>query len=210
VVNKVLTIVFVFLLTCSCRDTKHLTWSEFNLWLADHQEIFVKEQVIDGVKIGVQYLPPQLSAYRELTQMDENRNQQLFDSLKQLYSCGIHLQLIIEADPAKKNLLYYKTSDQVDYKLRIETLSFRADEFVSLEFNGKEEFPVLFQYEGYNELANRITIHLVFSPQDYGCDFKNLASEKITVLFHDPYWETGSNRFAFYPKQFEKIPALIL
>lgn len=194
----------------SCNEKKQYTWVGYNKWISKHQNLITKDRVISDVTITVKYLPPELSAYRDLKYMNDLGNQSLFDSLKYLYGCGLQFQLILEADPAKNNLLFYKTMDQTDFKIRIETLSFKADEFISMEHGGEEVYPVLFQYEGYNELANRITIHCAFAPTWYKCSFSELSNQKITIVFKDPYWDTGTNRFSFDSDQLKKIPSLIL
>jgi len=194
----------------SCEEPKQLTWKKYIAWLQDHPEIVSKTKEVNDIKISLDYIPADVSAYREFAVLEGVPGERQFDSLRQFYKCGFHFQLRLEADPVKKNLLFYNTHDETDYKQRIETLSFFSQEFVSLESNGKEDFPVLSQYEGYNELSNKIVIHLVFNPSWFTCDAPIAGDQKMAIVFKDPYWETGINRFAFDTQQLKSIPTLKL
>lgn len=194
----------------SCGEPRSLGWKKYTAWLQEHPDACLREKEINEIRIQLRYIPADFSAYKELTSLDDDYTQHTFDSLRNLYACGLHFQLSLEADPARHKLLYENLEDQNDYRQRIETLSFYPQDFVSLETEGEEIFPVLSQYEGYNELSNKILVHVVFSPAWYACEKYGEANHKMAVVFKDPYWETGVNRFAFETSQLKSIPTLTL
>lgn len=192
----------------ACGEPKELSWEPYNKWLLDHQDRILKEREINDIKMTLRYVPADVSAYKDLVSLGDDLTPERFDSLREFYRCGLHFQLSLEADVKKKNLLYYNTTDMTDYRLRIEALSFNTQEFISLEGDGKVDYPVLSQYEGYNELSNTIRVHLVFSPEWFQCEKYAEGIDKVAVVFKDPYWDTGVNRFAFETQQLKNLPNL--
>lgn len=192
----------------ACEEPKELSWSRYTRWLSDNQDVVVKAKEINDIRISLQFLPTDFVAYKDLMSTNEPETMSNLDSVRELYKCGLRFQLSVESMKPSSKLLFENTTDEVAYKQRIENLSFYAHEFISIEQNGKAEVPVLSQFEGYHELNNKLTIQLVFSPSWYSCEQYAEGIGKIAVVFDDPYWNTGINRFIFDTTSLREIPKL--
>lgn len=199
----------LFLVSMSaCEQPKSLSWTKYNLWLANNSAVYHKTKETNEINLSAQHIPSGWLAYKELENSQLPYKQYLLDSIREFYKCGLHFRISLESDPAKTKLLYYNIKDDVDYKERIEMLSFHADEFIFIESDGKHEPPMLTQYEGFNELRNRITLHCVFSPKWFVCEKFEDNLKDFTLVFEDPYWDMGINKFTFSVDELKEIPDL--
>lgn len=203
-------IYFLFPILVSCHNPKQLSWSQYSAWLNDHGEFIIRESRYEDIKFTVRYIPADVSAYRDFQSLNQYAGTLEFDSLVNLYECGLRFQLSIESDIETKNLLYFNSKDDGDYKLRVETLSFYPEEFISIVANENIQYPVLSQFEGYSELTNKIVVHLVFDPSWYQCKSFAPMAHSFSLVFNDPFWDTGISRFEFDAEQLEAIPNLTI
>jgi hypothetical protein len=208
--NKLIITACLLAFLCNCSEPKQLSWEAYQKWLTKHSDQLIKKKEINAIEVTVRYLPSDLLAYRDIDGGNTALNQNKFDSVRAFYNCGLHFQLVIEADPKSKNLMYFKIQDQDGYTSRVEELSFHAENFVSLDNKGLRSPIVLSHYEGYNELQNKITLHLVFSPEWFTCGKFSTDVRDFTINFDDPYWEMGLIKFKFTPEFIRQIPTLKL
>jgi hypothetical protein len=114
-----------------------------------------------------------------------------------------------KADPTYGNLMYYNVPSQEELSARIRYLSFSIHEFISLKLGEKTFEPVLSNFEGFDQLGNKVSFQIAFIVPTYNCGNVNQDFNDITITLDDPFWDLGTNNFQFEKETFTEIPKLI-
>lgn len=198
-----------FIISCTSRPSE-LPWRDYQEWLQNNDQEITKEKDINGLKMKAEFLPSDFLAYSEYEQLGSNATPGIFDSLLKEYKCGLSFKLSLLADEQTANLMYHGISTMNEYKQRVNLLSFYSEQFISLNVGDDQFKPVLAVFEGYNELSNRLTFSMVFTPQGYHCGVFDEEVQELKLTFDDPYWGTGTNHFLFRKGDIQNIPKLII
>lgn len=204
----ILSMMLALVLGCS-NTADQLAWPEYQEWLKENAELIIKEKHINQLTLKAEYMPADLLAYQEYEESKSSANTTLFDSLRNQYVCGLSFKLSIIADNKGANLMYTGISTMEEYKHRVNVLNFNNEEFLALTIGGEKYKPALSLFEGYNELSNRLTFNVVFTPKEFDCGVFEKDVDELTFTFEDPYWNTGVNHFLFRKTDLENIPKLI-
>jgi len=191
-----------------CRPDK-LKIDAYKAWIDKEGHGLVKRRVINGVTLEGRFLPGEYQAYQDY----QANPQQPLDSVLSAYRCGLTFHISLQADKETgnyRNLMYYNTHSQEEITGRTRELSFNASDFTELSYKGKHYVPVLSVFEGYNPIANRISLMLVFSVPGYPCGTDADDSGEFDLTFYDPYWELGTNHFLFQKHDLKNIPDLVI
>jgi hypothetical protein len=201
-------IFFVLALTLSCERTPEtLTPHDYMQWIASRAETFQRVKEVNGLEISVQYLPADFLAYREFLRSDSVS----YDSIRKSYACGTTFQISVQAERENHvygNLLQYKLIDQQEIRDRVKYLSFRIEEFIYVEHQGKQYLPALSHFEGFDGVTNKLSFQVVFLIPEFNCGKPVGNFDVVTVTFDDPYWESGKNNFQLARGVFEDLPTI--
>jgi len=191
-----------------CKPDR-LKIDSYKAWIDKEGHGLIKKRVINGVSLEGRFLPGEYQAYQDY----QANPQQSLDSVLSAYKCGLTFHISLQADKETgdyRNLMYYNTHSQEEITERTRQLSFNASDFTELLYKGKHYVPVLSVFEGYNPIANRISLMLVFNVVDYPCGTDVDDSGEFDLTFYDPYWELGTNHFLFEKKDLMNVPGLII
>ncbi|ELR69990.1 hypothetical protein C900_04434 [Fulvivirga imtechensis AK7] len=203
-----LSLTLAFIAGCASKPSE-LSWTDYQEWLQKNGQAVAREKVINDLKLRAQFLPADFLAYSEYEQLTSAKTG-TFDSLLKEYKCGLSFKLSLLADKQTTNLMYHGISTMNEYKQRVSLLSFNSEQFIALNVGDDRFKPVLTAFEGYNELSNRLTFSVVFTPDGYHCGVFDEHAEELTLTFDDPYWGTGTSHFLFRKSDIQSIPKLII
>ncbi|SNT14378.1 hypothetical protein SAMN05421640_2493 [Ekhidna lutea] len=175
--------------------------NDLHVWINDEENGLIKERIIDDLKLTVKYLPPEVLAIKEL---DVEFEKAAFDSLVQVYSNQESFLISFESRLENKDVVYKNVSDKEDYNRRIEQLSFRIGELISLKTSNDKISPSLFHYERAYGTSKVNSVFLVFTDKSK----KLLSAEKLDIVFVDEIFKTGISHFVFKRSDIQKIPSL--
>jgi len=200
-------VVLLVLNACSFTPDK-LNVQEYRAWIDDRDNGLISIKNINGITLFARFLPAEYQAYQ-----DYHANpQQSYDSVLSLYKCSLTFQISLQADKETgnyKNLMYYNIYSQPELTERTRVLSFNAAEFIDLTYKGVHYKPVLSAFEGYNPMANRISLLLAFVLPEYPCGNDTDENGEFQLTFDDPYWELGTNHFVFEKNTLSHVPGVI-
>ena len=207
---KIVFCFFMVALFCGCQSSdKELSPEKYTKWIFSKDHGLIKEKSVSNVKISVRFLPSQYLAYREYINTEKSKP---FDSIWVAYKCGLTFQVTLEAeknDARYGNLMYYNISSQPELTARTQYLSFKIQEFIFLSRDETTIEPVLSNFEGFDQLGNKLSFQVSFILPDYQCGQKNNNFKDFALVFDDPFLDLGTNQFAFDSRSILDIPKLV-
>lgn len=187
-----------------------LVWNDYQKWVTHESNELKKVKKVNSLNISAQFLPADYLTFQELKRDGIAIDSVNYKSSKKNYQCGLTFRLMLEPEQKGVNLLYHKVSNMAEYGARVSTLSFDIDRFIGMRIGGKTYAPVLANYEGYNELNNRLIFTTVFQPEEFSCGSFGPGTEKVTLTFDDPFWSTGVNNFTYNTSTLTDVPQIIM
>lgn len=204
--NNFFSIIIAVLILTSCdyRPDK-LRPNEYLEWRSENIQEFIQSRDHKDFTITAEYMEPQFLALIELGKSAGTRD---YSGIYNEYKCGLTFNISFKVKDPRVNLLRKDITSIEDYNHRIYILSYRMDEFITLEVNNEIMKPVLYNYEGYNELNQSINFRTVFVPEGTGCnDFDTL--EKLQITVDDQLWGSGLTTFTFEGNAIGDFPEVI-
>lgn len=206
IVFSVLTIVLLF---SACDSDKGvLGWSDYQEWMHDESNQLKKVKQVNKINISALYLPADYLGFRDLLSSKAVIDSAGYQQAKSNYQCGLTFRILIEPEENGINLLYHKVGSEGAYKARMNALSFSGDQYISMSVGSSVYPPVLVNYEGYNELLNRVIFTAVFRPEEYRCGVFQEELSEVTLTFEDPFWSTGVNNFTYGTSILTDVPQI--
>lgn len=190
------------------RTPKELSPEKYVSWIASEERGFIKSKTINNLQLTARYLPPDYLAFREYSSVSDTVS---YDSVLSSYKCGTAFQITLQADKSDRaygNIMAYNVASQEEFMARTRFLSFGIEEFIYLKHKDQTLRPVLSQFEGYDELGNKLNFQVVFILPEYGCGNVKPELDDMQLTFEDPLWDTGTNYFLFRRSVFADIPRL--
>lgn len=210
-IPRVLWLLPLFVAFVSCGQSEgQLSWQRYQEWIFDESNDLKKTRNVNDINLSVQYVPAGFLAYREMlsegVMIDCIRYQQFENN----YKCGLTFRVLLEPEAQGVNLLYHRVSDEISYKQRVNDLSFGNSEYLTMKVGDNEYAPVLSNYEGYNEMLNRLVFTAVFQPDEFECGTFKPGINEFTFTFDDPFWGMGVNNFKYGTSTLAEVPQIIL
>lgn len=200
--NKYNLILLIILLsTGSCKNSGFNDQAEYLRYLADTDNGLVTSHHINGFKLTMKYLPPELLAINESDDFEKQPFLQNLEKFNNTYTFVLSFQ----NDKEEVDISNYNVFNLQDYQQRMTYLNFDVREhFYIKTSNGKKVHPLLTTFENVYEVGNKKTIYLVFAQDEIFLS----DSQKINIVFEDHIADTGINNFVFNKSALEEIPDL--
>lgn len=190
----------LILTSCDFRPDE-LEPKEYLQWRSENADEFTQSKEFTDFLIMAEYLEPQFLALIEKESSSETK---AFNEIYDEYKCGLTFNLSFKVK-GKLNLLQKNITSVEDYNHRIYILSYKMDEFITLKVEDEKLKPALYNYEGHNELNNKINFRVVFVPESKSCqDLQSINSMILTI--DDQVWETGITTFTFEGDAIQNFP----
>ncbi|GEM_PF-4068322 len=197
------------LLFSACGSDKGmLSWADYQEWIHDESNQLKKVKQVNKINISALYLPADYLGFRDLLSSKAVIDSAGYQQAKSNYQCGLTFRILIEPEENGINLLYHKVGSEGAYKARMNALSFSGDQYISMSVGSSIYPPVLVNYEGYNELLNRVIFTAVFQPKEYSCGAFQEDLAEVTLTFEDPFWSTGVNNFTYGTSILTNVPQI--
>lgn len=208
---RVLWLLTLFVAFVSCgQSSDQLYWDSYKEWVFDESNDLKKSKRVNDINLSVQYVPADFLAYREMLEGGAPKDSISYQQHKKNYQCGLTFRVLLQPEPQGVNLLYHRVSDEIGYKQRVNALNFESKDFLSLKVGDADYAPVLTNYEGYNEMLNRLVFTAVFQPDEFECGAFKPGVKDFTFTFDDPFWGMGVNNFKYGTASIEQLPQIIL
>ena len=186
---------------------------EFSHWMNDPDNGMVKEVYVNGLHIGVKYLPVDYLVRSELNKIRHTDSKLsltpvMIDSLRKLYTRS--MTFVLSIGPDERNgkggdVMFRDITSYQEYVNRAMNLNFEMEKYVSMRVGSNVYPPVLTNLENTYGLNNGRNIILVFSrpPRQAGGE-----EEGYEIVWDDMMYTTGLHRFFFSAGDIESIPSL--
>jgi hypothetical protein len=170
----------------------------------------LKTKTVRNVHMMARYLPGEWLAYREFIGQPTGDTTS-YDSIFSGYRCGMVFQVSLDADKNDKrygSLFYYNLTSNNEVMARTRALSFNIESFISVEYKGETYYPVLSNFDGFDQVRNSVSFEVSFIIPDYRCGSTVPDFQDIKLSFFDPVWDLGTNHFNFEGASLSSVPAL--
>ena len=190
----------VLLLLCSatlvsCGDPR--TVAEYEAWLNDPEQGLSKSRSTDGLDITLKYIPPELLAYNELRDQEQDAGVSN-DSLRRQYAGTLNFLMTIQPSKGVKeggDVMTRGIASQQELNGRILTMNFDFGELVSMQTASGSAKPVLAHFEGSYGLRKERQVVLAFANK-IG-EIPVLDADTVDIAFVDKVFDTGIHHFVF-------------
>lgn len=198
-------IILLSILTFGCsQNPAELSWNEYTAWITKEANGLHKTRQSKNINIAATFQPSDFIAYKSLAP-DQGYDLQSIDSLRASLGNSLNFQITISAKDSDINLLWWGIGSYPDYKQRVNQLSFNAGQMIRLAIDDQESQVLLTHFEGYNELSNKVILHVAFEKKN-GVLLNGKSRIKLT--FEDPFWGSGVNHFTYEIEDIANIPRL--
>ncbi len=182
----------VLLSACSEPDPGELTEESTRAGESAHTEKVrerMRETVVHDVRVKVKYLTPESLARREAA-----GNEKDYDKLVESYSNGMSFVLALSPTMSDDDLMQKDVAGYDDYRNRVVAMNFDLKSHIRLETPDTVLFPVIGTLENSYGLSSERKLLVVFEgkPEEV-----LRGSEHFDIVFDDPVFGTGINRFSY-------------
>lgn len=194
----------------SCSRPENLPVERYRTWIANEENGLLKTKTVRNVRIMARYLPAEWLAYREFMNRPLGDTTS-YDSIFSSYRCGMVFQVTLDADKNDKrygSLFYYNLTSNNEVMTRTRALSFDIESFISAEYKDAGYYPVLSNFDGYDQLRNSVSFEVSFVIPDYQCGSTVPDFQDVKLSFFDPVWDLGTNHFNFDGESLSSVPSL--
>jgi len=200
--NILMQLVVVLAVLASCKGTarKSMSVEEYSRWVSNPENGLVKERIINGLKISVQYMPDELLQARKgaASKGASGKASKTF-----LMSIGLEER----TGAGNADLMMADVNSLEEYKAKFTEMHFQLNNYVELEVDSEAYMPVLFELEPTYGLGKDLVTTFVFSPAATTSDL--IAKKSYRFAFDDRFFGTGKNYFVFEPQALDHLPELI-
>ena len=88
-----------------------------------------------------------------------------------------------------------------EYAQRVETLSFRAADYISFRIGETSLLPTLARYENTHDPSGKVDIILKLVMDEAKWNEVMDTTDQVELVLEDPYWKTGIHHFTFDKQQ---------
>ncbi len=193
------------LLLSSCKQQSMDDPAMYLTYLANPSNGIVKQKTISGIKYRLKYLPGEYLAFNTIkNEVNSKINK---DSLIKAYENSVTFLLNIGPDDAEDfDITRLGVSSYGEFVERIEKMAFEAQNWISIEKNGKIYHPSIVRLENINALEKNRNFVVVFSSEKNSEN--DLRNSDMCFVYDDELFNTGVNKFMFDHNDIKNIPQL--
>ena len=137
---------------------------EYLQYISNPKHNLTKTRYINGFRLSVKYMPPEILAYNELQNKVYIKSFQ--DSIIGIYENSRTFILTIAPDDRKNesnDIMFYNVMNTLDFKERVQTMNFNINEYISLNTEKNTFYPALHLFENTYGLSKHRNLNVVFS-----------------------------------------------
>jgi len=190
--------VLVFLIGCGGKK-ENMTGDELRRYLNDKDNGLVKDELVNGIKVRLQYQPSSLLVQQELAQIQAKSNQ-VVDSLERKYSSAYYFIMKLSKD-GKEAIRQLGSFNR--YSDMVSVLSFEMARFVNLTTPERDTIPLSdYLFEQTYGISDGNSLLLSFKK------VKLRDSKVIDINLAECGLGTGNLKFSFDKDDLEQVPKL--
>jgi hypothetical protein len=197
-VSRGMSLILLFLIT-SCSTPDHLSQKDLQSYIQDESNGLSKSVEAGAVTMKVNYRPNDFLIWQE---MEDEEDLSKITEVQNRYKNYIYF--IMQLSAGEKDALYGITTNQMDFNDRLQTLSFRMNQFVNLTTSEQDTIPVADAY--YTRmfgLSKSNDILFVFNREKIDTD------QWISFNTKDFGFRTGRKSFRFDLESINNAPRLL-
>ena len=126
----------------------------------------------------------------------------LLDKKKEINKRSLSFLLSLRPEKNGVDLLRYNLTHPEEYSQRVSTLSFHMNNYLTIKVGEDTFVPTLAQYENLHDPSGKISIILKLVLEPSVIQHALGSSSNISLIFEDPYWQTGIHHFVFDQQDF--------
>ncbi|MEM0941026.1 MAG: hypothetical protein AAF600_11370 [Bacteroidota bacterium] len=192
-------IAFLFVIvSVGCTVPEYLSEEDLYSFIQDGRNGLIKEKKIGKVMIKVFYRPNDFLVWQELE--GESDTSKIKNALKRY---DTYFYFMMQLSVGQKDALYGLSTNQMEFNDRLQTLSFRMNQFVNLTTSDQDTIPVAdFYYSRMFGFSKTNDLLFVFNNEQIG------DSEWISLNTKEFGFKTGRQSFRFDVGNIESAPRL--
>lgn len=186
------------LIMTSCSTPEYLPAKELQEFIHDESNGLSKSAQTEVVSMKLSYRPADFLVWQELeSEPDSSIAKKAFANYNQ------YLYYIMQLSAGERDALYGTSIDQVDFSEKLQTLSFRMQEFINMTTSENDTIPLAEAY--YSRMfgmSNSSDVLLVFSKEQINED------EWLSINSKEFGFKTGRRSFRFRLEDIKNTPKL--
>jgi hypothetical protein len=176
-------------LIASCNQTKHTSVQSLYKQVNDKEGVYFKQSESNGIKIGVQYWPNELEAYRQIEISDSTIND--YDYYLSQLNDVILFKVFIESVDGNEDVLSKNLVSQSQYDERLRYLNGKLQDNITLIINDTIKQPaIIYGLERFYKLKGQYILNIGFSKPTH-------EIYKLSVIVDDEVIGAGLHHFNF-------------
>ena len=197
--HPVLLHISLLLTLVSCTIPEYATEDALHAYITDPSNGLSKQKEIGNITMKINYRPDDFMIWQELEgdAPDTSKTKEVFSRYED------YLYFTLQLSSGKKDALYGTSANQQDFNEKLQTLSFRMDQYVNLTTSNQDTIPVAdFYYNRMFGMSNSADVLIIFNQE------KVKGSEWISINTKEFGFKTGRQSFRFKTKAIDQSPKL--
>lgn len=186
------------LLLVGCAAPEYLNEQELQAFISEESNKLARSKTIGELKMRVMYRPNDFLIWQEVEgESDTSKIREAFDRYED------YLYFMMQLSTEQKDALYGLSGNQIEFNDRLQTLSFRMNQYVNLTTSNRDTIPVAdFYYSRMFGLAKSNDILFVFNRAEIG------DSEWVSFNTKEFGFRSGRQSFRFAINDLNGTPKL--
>lgn len=195
--NAILPILILLFLQ-ACTTPEYLSEEELRDYLVDESNGVSQTKKIGKLDMTLTYRPIDFLRWQEL---EGEQDTATITRVMQQYDD--YLYFLLQMKAADRDALYGLSADQYQFSERLQNISFRMGQFVSMTTSSSDTIPLAdAHYSRMFGMSSSTDILLVFNKE------KLAKTERLFVILKDFGFKTGIQRFSFKTRDLTNVPRL--
>ncbi|MEQ9404089.1 MAG: hypothetical protein RIM99_10910 [Cyclobacteriaceae bacterium] len=191
-------ILILLVILSSCQPPDYLSQKELQNYIQDTSNGLSDEQEAGSLTMKVSYRPNDFLIWQEA----EGKELADINEIGERY--GDYAYFVLQLKAGKKDALYGTSASQAEFNNKLQTLSFRMNQFVNMTTSEKDTIPVAdFYYTRMFGLSKTSDILFVFNKE------KISAADEVAFNIKEFGFNTGSRSFRFDTEKLNRSPKLL-
>lgn len=194
----------------ACQQKSVHSLEEYQQYMSSQSEAFSRSKQVSGVWLTATYLPEGYLAAKEAAAMPKQAlKQAVYDSLYKQFGDAATFVFELKAEKAT-NLMKDNVLSVQEYHERVYTMGFAMAQNFELKVAEQRKAPVIVNSDHALGPDGGIRFFLQFPLSE--AEKEALLEQKaaLTLSYHDPHWNLGTNHFSFSSTSLFNQPKLLI